>query len=147
MLGLTLFHRADLHRLGPLHCSCLCSVARAKPAAARSCQTLGKCKIRLSCKGSLAFLSLLVRPRSAAASPCWAARHSARSDPLRRRAQIPRSLFVAHNDRRLCAKSFKASIACSPHSARQAASASRNLVARNPAFERTGQRPAAQGQR
>ena len=81
-----------------------------------------------SCKGSLAFLSQLVRPQSAAASPYWAARPSARSDPLQRRAQMPRSLFVVHNDCRLCAKSFKASIACSPRSAQQAASASRKLV-------------------
>jgi hypothetical protein len=35
------FHRADLHRLGPLHFSCLCSVTRANPVPARSCQTLG----------------------------------------------------------------------------------------------------------
>ena len=70
----------------------------------------------------------MVRPRSAAAGPCWAARPSARSDPLKRRAQLPRSLFVADNDCRLCAKSLKASIACSPRSARQAASASRKLV-------------------
>ena len=73
-------------------------------------------------------MSQLVRPRSAAASPCRAARPSARSDPQQRRAQLPRSLFAANNDRRLCAKSFEASIGCSPRSARQATSASRNIV-------------------
>ena len=40
----------------------------------------------------------------------------------------PPSLFVADNDCRLCAKSFKASASSSPRSAQQAASSSHKLV-------------------
>jgi hypothetical protein len=40
-VGFEPFHRADLHRLGPLRSAGICSATWAKPVPARSCQTLG----------------------------------------------------------------------------------------------------------